>query len=1123
MNVMAKTLLPWLEKRQSSIFRFWGAILAGLALSILVGCGQPRTAGGEQQGPWFESVPASVSGVHFVNRVIETYENNMLNNAYVYSGGGIAAGDVNNDGWVDLYFVSNLEQDRLYLNEGDWHFRDVTAQAGITHRGGWHAGVVMADVNGDGWLDIYVSRGGAVRDSALCTNLLFINQGDGTFREEAARRGLADASPSTQSVFFDYDRDGDLDCYVVNHPYQGFELPVELLRSLKFDPPAAHRYASDRLYRNDGTGHFTDVSEEAGISNWAYGLGVLATDLDLDGWPDVFVANDFEIEDFYYRNLGNGRFREILTQGFRHVSYSSMGVDVGDVNNDLLPDLFVTEMLPETHPRTQLNILPMPLRRFEALVGAGAHYQYMQNALHLNRGQGFFSEIAEYAGIEKTDWSWGTLWLDMDADGWQDIYVANGILRDMNDRDFTWNGNRLAAMKGGKLTLEEMLGLVPSTPVPNYAFRNRADFTFERVDTLWGLAHTGFSNSVVYADLDNDGDPDLVTGHLNEAPSLYRNLQAEKGAPFLCFRLEGPAGNPRGLNAKVYLYTDRGVQYREVLAVRGFQSACEPLAHFGLGTAKPLRLEVIWPDGRMQSLSDVPASGMHTLRYAEADAEWKGVEPPPTWLQECTPRLGLVHRHEERPFDDFAYENLLPHRFSQNGPDLAVGDLNGDGLDDLFVGGAAGQAAKVWLQTPEGRFVEKPQPALVADAAFEDMGAALFDFDGDGDLDLYVVSGSNEYLDQTEMYQDRLYLNDGQGLLRRAAAAVLPRIEASGSCVVPADFDGDGDWDLFVGGRVVPQRYPEPARSYLLRNERGRLVDATETLAKGLARAGLVTAAAWLDHDGDGDLDLWVAGEWMPLRVWENNGEEWIERTETLGFSRLTGWWYCLYPFDPDGDGDIDVLAGNMGLNYRFQPADATPLEAFYADFDGGGGGDVVLARWEEGKLYPVKGRDNLSERLKFIRNKYPSFAQFGAAQVAEIFGDKLKEALHLEARTFASCWLENAGEGQWVVHRLPPQAQWAPLMDVAEMDVDGDGRPEWLGVGNLYGTEVETPRMDAGLGVVLRWSGTELEAVPAALSGFYVPDDARAVAVGRVAGKGPVLWTVGSDGPLRAFCKLDD
>ncbi len=1096
--------------------------LMGLVLGLWVGCNQPIETSREQNGPWFEAVPASVSGVHFINRVIETYENNMLNNAYVYSGGGIAAGDVNRDGWVDLYFVSNLEQDRLYLNEGGWHFRDVTLSSGLAHVGGWKAGVVMADVNGDGWLDIYVLRRGNTQGAALSANLLFVNQGDGTFKEEGQARGLADTGLSVQSVFFDYDGDGDLDCYVVNHPRAGFEYPVELLRSLKFNPPQEHAYASDRLYQNDGNGFFTDVSHEAGISNWAYGLGVLATDLNLDGKPDIYVANDFEIEDFLYINRGDGTFEERLKEGFRHVAFSSMGVDVGDVNNDLLPDLIVVEMLPETHMRTELNILPMPLRRFEALIKAGVHHQYMQNALHLNRGHGYFSDIAEWAGVEKTDWSWGVLWLDMDADGWQDLYIANGILRDMNDRDFTWNGNRLASLKGGKLTLEEMLGLVPSTPVPNFAFRNRGDFTFERVDTAFGLAHTGFSNSIVYADLDNDGDPDLVTGNLNEKPLLYRNLQAERQAPFLSVRLSGPPGNPRGINAKVYLYTDQGVQYREVMAVRGFQSSSEPLAHFGLGTAKPLRVEVIWPDGRMYVHTELPHSGLLTSSYELAHEQWKGFSWSKPWLQECAPQLGIQYRHREQPFDDFAYENLLPHRFSECGPDLAVGDLNGDGLDDLVVGGAAGQAAHVWLQTPQGRFRPQVQPDFEADSAHEDTGMALFDADGDGDLDLYVVSGSNEFLDQYEMYQDRLYINDGSGHLRKDPNA-LPKIQASGSCVAPCDFDGDGDMDLFVGGRVVPQHYPEPARSYLLRNEGGRFVDVTEALAEGLAWAGLVSTATWIDHDGDGDMDLWVAGEWMPISVWENQNARFVARTEVFGFDQLKGWWYALHPFDPDGDGDMDVLAGNMGLNYHYQPTDTTPLEVFYADFDGGGGGDVVLARWENGKLYPIKGRDELSERLKFIRNRYTSFAQFGAADVYDIFGEKLKHALHLKATTFASCWLENTGDGQWSVHPLPPQAQWAPLMDVVAVDVNGDGQREWLGVGNLYATDATTPRMDAGVGVVLYWNGNALETLPPYQTGFYVPDDARAVAVSTVRGCGSVVWSASSGGALRAFCQVRD
>ncbi|MDH5197123.1 MAG: VCBS repeat-containing protein, partial [Gemmatimonadota bacterium] len=940
------------QDRGAVFLRCGGSRLLAAVLA-LVGCGS-------REPPLFEWLPGDATGITFVNELPETPDFNIVNYLNYYNGGGVAAGDVDGDGLADLYFTSNLGADRLYRNLGDFRFEDVTVAAGLGTTSGWKTGVTMADVNGDGYLDLYVST--VTHLTLHGRNVLYVNDGDGTFTDRTAEYGLEHVGYSTQAAFFDYDGDGDLDMYLLNHS-------THEQRGNVFNPEVRERHplAGDRLFRNDGN-RFVDVSVPAGIYGGAegYGLGVVVSDLNLDGCPDVYVSNDFDEGDFLYRNDCDGTFTESIATAMGHTSRASMGVDAADFSNDGRPDVVVLDMLParEDILKTSANADEYSVH-FQRL-GAGYLPQYARNTLQLNRGHGRFSDIGYLAGVYATDWSWSPLFADLDNDGRKDLLVTNGIYRRPNDLDFFTlvMDRRVQAALQDSLTqerLDTLRGRMPHVPIANYAFRNNGDLTFTDVADAWGLGRTDFSTGAAYVDLDNDGALDLVLNNINAPAGIYRN-RARTLTPnhFLAVRLRGAGGNTGGLGAKVLVHHDGTMQFLEQMPTRGFQSSVDPRLHFGLGASTRVdSLAIVWPDGRAQTLRDVAADQTVTLVQEEAPDRYayRGTSVRETLFADVTVQAGVDYTHRENTFFDYSREPLIPHQLSAEGPALAVGDVNGDDLDDIYVGGAKWQAGALLLQRRDGTFRPTPTAAFQADSLAEDVDAAFFDADGDGDLDLYVVSAGNEFWGEQTPLQDRLYANDGAGRFRRATDRLPPFFE-NGACVVPGDFDGDGDLDLFVGSRVISRQYGVVPRSHLLRNDgAGRFEDVTEDLAPDLAAAGMVTAAAWMDYDGDDRLDLIVVGEWMPIRVFRQDNGRFVERTTEAGFAGTNGWWSSLAVVDLQGDGRPDLVVGNLGLNSYLRATPDEPARLYVHDFAHNESVQQILTFFKHGVSYPLAGR----------------------------------------------------------------------------------------------------------------------------------------------------------------------
>ncbi len=1080
-------------------------LIFALLVFFLAACGGsdgPETE--PLEGPLFQLLSQEKTNITFKNSLKEDDRNNGLAYEYFYNGGGVSVGDLNGDDLPDLFFTGNQVGDRLYFNRGDMVFEDVTEKAlkGLTN--GWSTGSVFADVNGDGLLDIYVCRGGDPAVYKDASNRLFINKGDGTFVEKAAEMGLDDSFNSTQAAFFDYDRDGDLDVYVLNHPRELFAFTraelMELFQSGKNE--------SDRLYRND-SGKFVNVSVEMGINNHAFGLGLAVGDIDNNGWPDVYVANDYEDRDYLFMNKG-GTFSEELNIRTKHVSNFGMGVDIADFNNDGDMDILELDMAYPSHERSKRNMASMSTEKFWRIVQTGNHFQYMVNTLQMNNGNGTFSEIGQFAGVAKTDWSWAGLFADLDNDGKKDIVITNGQHRDLKDRDFQQELEDRIKEKE-KLTIDEVFSFTPATKQRNFVFRNDGDLHFSDQSEEWGLDRKVNSNGLAYADLDNDGDLDLIVNNLDDVASVYENrLKGQKH--YIRFALKGPKKNTFAYGARIRIYHEGGFQVQDLQPTRGFQSSVEPVLHFGLGSLTAVdRVEITWPDGKQTVLEGVEIDQQHVLDYATASFTTIAVDQPAVYFTDITTSLPIEFRHTENSFNDFDREVLLPHAFSNMGPCVAVADVNGDGTDDVFIGGAKNQAGALYLQNLQtGKFKLQENSPFARETAFEDVGAHFFDADGDGDPDLYVTSGGNDFDANSSDLQDRLYINDGKGNFIRSGG--LPEMITSTKVVRSGDIDGDGDLDLFVGGRIVPGKYPESPRSYLLLNEGGTFRDVTATWNKSLEYPGLVSGAELVDINGDKKADLTLVCEWGGLQRYINKGGKFEAKKVDAA---TEGLWFSLTAADIDNDGDMDFVAGNLGKNCKFKASDDRPFNIYGADFDDNGTYDAVLSTFHETQNLPVRGRECSSQQMPFITEKCPSYKSYAESDMEDLFGGKLGTALHKTARTLYSAVFINDGSGNFKMQHLPTLAQLSPILGVLIEDINQDGNPDLITVGNMYEAEVETVRYDAGRGVCLLGDGKGgFSALEPKASGFFAWNNVKGISRLKIGGRPAYLLPVNNSYP---------
>ncbi len=1046
-------------------------------------------------GSQFELLSPKQSGIDFNNLIIEDKEFNHLTWEAVFNGGGVAVGDLNNDGLSDLYFTGNQVDDALYLNRGGLKFENVTKKSGIPQKSGWSTGVTMVDVNADGWLDIYVCKSGWKMDNenaSLRKNQLLINNRDMTFTNKAADYGLDDTAHSTQASFFDYDRDGDLDLYLMNTPSNNTKQKLTYIEQEKIPYEL-----SDKLYENEGNGHFKDMTKKAGIENYAFGLGLITSDINQDGWIDIYVACDYEQPDKTYINNKNGTFTDRNKYYFKHTSYSSMGCDIADFNNDILPDVAVLDMQASDHIRSKTNMRSMNVKNFWANVKKGYGYQYMSNALQLNTGMGLYSEIGQLAGIANTDWSWSVLIADFDNDKFKDIFVTNGINRDMRNSDLVEKMKNTSDADRRNTDLLELAKSFPSEKLPNYLFKNNRDLSFDNKIEEWGLSSPGFSYGAAYEDLDQDGDLDLIVCNSNEPAQIFENKNPNKNN-WLQVSLNGDRSNLLALGSKVIVYYGDKKQYQELTMTRGYQSSMSPTLHFGLGKLDQLdSLIAIFPNSKKLVLKGVKVN--QKLELSQKDALLPLVGVPldhPPYFKDITKQSGINFRHKENRFDDFSREILLPHMQSRNGPQICVGDVNGDQREDFYVGGAAGQAGQLYTQMANGTFTPSDQGVWNTDKDTEDVGCVFVDIDGDKDLDLYVVSGGGEHTSGHDLLKDRLYLNDGKGGFQKANKQI-PTDANNGSCVRVSDYDKDGDYDIFVGGSVSAGKYPQGDKSALLINTNGTFKNMTDTYAPDLSKLGIVTDARWSDYDKDGYVDLVVVGEWSGPQFFHNQKGKLVNVSSQVLSDELIGWWYHINPTDIDNDGDMDFVIGNMGLNNKYHPNSEKPLFVYSNDFDKNNTNDIVLAKKSGSNTVPVRGRECSSEQMPFIAKKYGSFQSYADATLDDIYGEELQSAIHFTATEFRTGILINDGSGHFEFTALPNEAQISPVMGSVVHDFNKDGKLDIVIAGNHFDAEVETVRHDAGNGMVLLADDKgKFEAYPLYKAGFYLPFNTKGLAV---------------------------
>lgn len=1057
----------------------------------------------QSESPLFEELEPDHTGIDFRNVLVEEPGNNILESEFFYNGGGVAIGDFNGDGLPDIYFTANQGKNALFLNRGNFQFQNITAAAGVEDAGGWTAGVAMVDVNGDDLPDLYVCKAGKETADDR-KNMLFINKGLNeqhipVFAEMASAYGIDDPGYCTQPVFFDYNRDGFLDLFIVN-----YNIRDDLTR---FDITTIRNetdtYAGDKLYRNNGDGTFTNVSEEAGIFQNPIGFGLSATvsDLNNDGWPDIYVTNDYMERDYMYINQKDGTFADEILTRTNVTSYFSMGSDVADIDNNGYPDIIVADMLPPGYERRSVFKTPN-YSIYDRLVANGYHRKNMRNTLQINNGGGVFTEIAQLAGISSTDWSWATLLADFDNDGKKDVFITNGFPRFYTDLDYLndvlWKQFPETNLPDDPELRYNLSRQMKKVEMHNFAFQNRGSYSFEDVSETWGLKSFAVSGGAAYADFDNDGDLDLVVNNWNEHPSVYRNRLSEESehAHFLKIKLEGSGANTSGIGSKVIATGPSGeIFFREAFQTRGFQSSVDPVLHFGLGDLDEVDVEITWPDQSKQKIAGVKTSRQITLKQADAKKDVdEEIVPDPLFLQLNPEALGITEAHQKNVFRDRIFSPLMPYTLSNSGPAVATADINNDGLSDVYLGGGQDQAARLYLQQTDGTFLQTDQPDFEAHNGFEDVEALFFDANGNGSVDLYVVSGGNFDQMNSHLYQDRLYLNDGFGNFRHAKDA-LPKMYTSGGAVTVLDINDDNAPDLFIGGRVLTGQYPLPPRSYLLRNEGGKFTEVTREVAPGLVSPGLVTDAVWFDTNGNAQNELVIAGEWMPIRVFEIRNGSFHEITKEAGLEHTGGLWNVLKVADMNGDELPDLVAGNIGLNHFMKASVENPAIIYYGDFNNNGLSDPVLTYVVNGKRVPFPGRDLFLKQISGFNEKFPTYKSWAEATIEEILNEKqIKTAYKYQAQTFASTLFLNDGTGRFEPVELPREVQTAPVYDFFIGDFFENQKPDILAVGNNFGTRPEIGPL-ANFGVFLYLNDEhEFEEVPISKSGFYAAGDVRKI-----------------------------
>ncbi|MEO0471322.1 MAG: VCBS repeat-containing protein [Bacteroidota bacterium] len=1106
-------------------------ILLGIMLAASA-CNSPAPV--ESQSTLFTSLPASETGIDFQNDLSYNQEFNVYTYRNFYNGGGVALGDVNNDGLIDVYFSGNMVSNRLYLNKGNFQFEDITDQAGVACEGVWSTGVSMADVNGDGWLDIYVCKSGNPAGEHRY-NELFINNGDLTFSEQANQWNIDDKGFSTHAAFFDMDKDGDLDCYLLNNSFR----PIGEFDLRKEERSKRDSLGGNKLYRNDN-GRFTDISEEAGIygSIIGFGLGVTVGDVNRDGWQDIYVSNDFFERDYLYINNQDGTFSETLEESMREISAASMGADMADINNDGYPEVFVTDMLPEGDARMKTKTTFEDWNKYQANLKNGYYHQFTRNVLQLNNGPSdpegnvTFSEIGRMLGVHATDWSWGALITDLDNNGRKDIFVANGIYQDLTDQDFLhYIGNpytaaRIVSKEG--VDFEELINAIPTTRIPNYAFSNEGNLAFENKADEWGLGIPSHSNGTAYGDLDNDGDLDLIINNVNMAPFVMRSSATTKypDRHYLQFELKGEGQNQYALGTQIAVRHQGQAFFMEHMPVRGFQSTMDQRPHLGLGELEKVDTVLIrWPNDTYTLLKDVKTDQLLSLSIAEGKSldMQENQDSGDKIFADVSNQITTV-AHKENGYQDFDRDRLIYHMISSEGPKVAVADVNADGREDFYIGGSAGYAGKLMIQQANGRFRISNEAIFEEDKASEDIECLFFDADGDGDQDLYVASGGNEFSSQSIGLIDRLYLNNGSGSFQKDKQTLPGRAFgmpgfASSSCVDAADYDQDGDLDLFVGIRLVPGLYGFPVHGNILNNDgKGKFTNVTASVVPDMAKLGMITDAYWEDIDQDNDPDLIVIGEWMPITVFKNeNGK--LSRSEQPGLAYSSGYWNCMKAGDFDRDGDIDFVVGNHGRNTRFKASPEKPVSMYINDFDQNGTPEQVVCVYNGEGSYPLALRHDLVKQMPGLNRKYIKYENYVEQTITDIFTpQQLEKAIKLEVYNTESSLLINDGNGQFSLKSLPVEAQLSPVYGLMVQDFDKDGQLDILLGGNFHRAKPEVGIYDANYGVYLRGNGKgDFLPVKPGQSGFFLKGEVRDMQAVKVNGREKILVAMNNQ-PIRWF-----